>query len=103
VKNDPEKVDDHKVRAITTMFATLRRARIRYAVLGAIGCGMFGHSAQVAAQLYAQENEKSENINHFKVIALAIYAAPGVMQGATGDNFSPCTEIFEKEINSTQL
>lgn len=75
-------------RRIAAQLDTLRWYGIRYAILGASGCGAFGNPADQIARLYRKEIAK--RANDFSVLAFAIFAA-----GYGPDNFTPFYEEFQ--------
>ncbi len=75
-------------RRIAAQLDTLRRHQIRYAVLGAFGCGAFQNPADIVASIYKQEI--AARARDFSVIAFAIFHA-----GYGRDNFTPFLKAFK--------
>jgi hypothetical protein len=73
--------DDARGR-IAAQLDTLRDGHVRYAVLGAFGCGAFGNPSVEVARLYREEIEKRRG--DFGLIAFAIFSA-----GYGPDNYAP--------------
>jgi hypothetical protein len=67
---------------IAAQLDTLRESNVRYAVLGAFGCGAFENPATEVARLYSEEIDKRRG--DFALIAFAIFAA-----GYGPDNHTP--------------
>lgn len=67
---------------IAAQLDTLRDANVRYAVLGAFGCGAFQNPAIEIARLYREEIDKRRG--SFALIAFAIFSA-----GYGPDNYGP--------------
>ena len=79
--------DDNARNRIAAQLETLRRHRLRHAVLGAFGCGAFRNPATRVAQIYREEiNARKMD---FDVIAFAIFQA-----GYGPDNYAPFAEAF---------
>lgn len=70
---------------IAAQLDTLREAGVRYAVLGAFGCGAFQNPATEIARLYSEEIHKRRD--DFALVAFAIFAA-----GYGPDNYAPFAE-----------
>lgn len=78
--------DDARGR-IAAQLDTLRDAQVRYAVLGAFGCGAFRNPSAEVARLYREEIDKRRR--DFGLIGFAIFSA-----GYGPDNYGP----FLKEL-----
>ncbi len=74
-------------RRIAAQFDTLRQASVRYAVLGAFGCGAFCNPATEVARLYREQWELRRD--DFALVAFAIFDA-----GYGPDNFTPFAAAF---------
>ena len=74
-------------KRVAAQLDTLRGAGIRYAVLGAFGCGAFQNPAQQVARIYQEEILARQE--HFSVIAFAIFAA-----GYGPGNYAPFAEVL---------
>jgi hypothetical protein len=74
-------------KRIAAQLDTLRAHRLRYAVLGASGCGAFRNPAHRVAQMYKEA--LSARAHDFSVVAFAIFAS-----GYGPDNFTPFATIF---------
>ncbi len=69
-----EKFNANEARKrIVAQLDTLQANNIRYAVLGALGCGAFLNPSDKIAQIYKEEILK--RIEHFDLIAFAIFSA----------------------------
>lgn len=69
-------------KRIAAQLDTLRDAGVRYAVLGAFGCGAFWNPSAEVARLYREEIDKRRD--DFALIAFAIFSA-----GYGPDNLTP--------------
>lgn len=78
---------DDARRRIEAQLETLRRHRVRHAVLGAFGCGAFGNPAREVARIYREAI--GERTSSFDRIAFAIHHP-----GYGPDNFTPFQEVF---------
>jgi len=76
-------------KKIVAQLDTLRITGIRYAVLGAFGCGAFQNPPDVVAQIYKQEIDK--RIDDFDLIAFAIFSSGGT------DNYEPFKKVFGQD------
>ncbi len=76
-------------RRITAQLDTLSDASVRYAVLGAIGCGAFLNPPEVIARLYKEEILK--RIDDFDLIAFAVFSA-----GYGSDNYAIFSKVFDE-------
>lgn len=72
---------------IAAQLDTLRDAGVRYAVLGAFGCGAFRNPSAEVARLYREEIDKRRD--DFALIAFAIFSA-----GYGPDNLTPFAAEF---------
>jgi len=72
---------------ITAQLDTLRITGIRFAVLGAFGCGAFKNPPNEVAQIYKEEIDK--RIDDFDLIAFAIFSS-----GYGSDNYVPFMKVF---------
>lgn len=77
------------IRKITAQIETLKRQNVRHVVLSAFGCGAFENDANTIAQMYVEVI--SQNIEHFDVIAFAIYHA-----GYGPRNYEPFLNVFKQ-------
>lgn len=64
---------DEGRKRIAAQLDTLREGDVRYAVLGAFGCGAFENPSKEVARIYREEIEKRRG--DFALIAFAIFAA----------------------------
>lgn len=76
-------------RRIAAQLETLRAHGLRFAVLGAFGCGAFMNPADMVARIYKQEIAALDG--HFTKIAFAIFSA-----GYGPDNYSPFAAEFAR-------
>jgi hypothetical protein len=76
-------------RRIVAQLETLRTHGLRFAVLGAFGCGAFMNPADVIARIY--NNEIASRKEFFTKIAFAIFSA-----GYGPDNYSSFAAVFDK-------
>jgi len=76
-------------RRIAAQLDTLCARRVRYAVLGAFGCGAFRNPAAEVARIYREEI--SLRMQSFDLIAFAIFAP-----GYGPDNYTPFAKAFAK-------
>ena len=83
-------------RRICAQLETLRESKIRYAVLGAHGCGAFMNPNERVANLYAKVIQ--DYIDHFDLIAFAIFDA-----GYGPDNYTPFAHHLNGIGTSTSL
>ncbi len=74
-------------RRIAAQLDTLRDNSVRYAVLGAFGCGAFRNPSAEVARLYREEIDKRRD--DFSLIAFAIIAA-----GYGPDNYTPFAKVL---------
>jgi hypothetical protein len=74
-------------RRIAAQLDTLRRHRIRHAILGAFGCGAFRNPADRVARIYREE--LMARADDFSVVAFAIFAP-----GYGPDNYTPFARAF---------
>ena len=82
-----EKFDvDEARRRIVAQLDTLQANKVRYAVLGAFGCGAFLNPAETIAAIYKEEIEK--RIDDFSLIVFAILDASG------SGNYSVFKRVF---------
>ena len=72
---------------IAAQLDTLRRHRVRYAVLSAFGCGAFRNPANRVARIYREE--LTHRADDFSLVAFAIFAP-----GYGPDNFTPFAHEF---------
>jgi len=72
---------------IAAQLETLRITGIRYAVLGAFGCGAFKNPPEYVASIYKEEIDK--RADDFDLIAFAIFAS-----GYGHDNYIPFMKVF---------
>ena len=84
-----EKFDTNEARKrIAAQLDTLQTNNIRYAVLGAIGCGAFLNPPDKVAKIYKEEILK--RIEHFDLIVFAILA-----NGYKSENYVVFSKVFE--------
>lgn len=76
-------------RRIAAQLDTLRKRKVRHAVLGAHGCGAFNNPSREIAAIYRQEIEARRS--HFSVLVFAIYHA-----GYGPGNFAPFAQEFKR-------
>lgn len=76
-------------KRIAAQLETLRLTGIRYAVLGAFGCGAFQNPPDEVADIYKEEIDK--RTDDFSLIAFAIFS-PGYGR----DNYTPFKKAFEQ-------
>lgn len=74
---------------ITAQIETLKRKNVRHVVLSAFGCGAFFNDPTTIAQIYVEVI--SQNIEHFDVIAFAIYSSR-----PEEDNYTPFLNTFRE-------
>jgi hypothetical protein len=74
-------------RRIAAQLDTLRAHQLRYAVLGAFGCGAFRNPADQVAGIYREE--LAARAADFSVVAFAVFAA-----GYGPDNHTPFAKAF---------
>lgn len=79
--------DEDARRRIAAQLDTLLDHRVRFAVLGAFGCGAFRNPAERVARIYREEIEARRR--HFAVIAFAIFHA-----GYGPGNYTPFAEAM---------
>jgi hypothetical protein len=78
---------DEARRRIRAQLDTLLEAHVRYAVLGAFGCGAFHNPAGEVARLYRDELDGRRQ--HFDVLAFAIFHP-----GYGPDNYTPFANVL---------
>ncbi len=74
-------------KRIVSQLDTLKANKVRYAVLGAFGCGAFLNPAEIIATIYKEEIEK--RIDDFSLIVFAI------LDSSKSENYS----IFKRVLN----
>ena len=80
------------INRITAQIETLKRQNVRHVVLSAFGCGAFENDPTTIAEMYVEVI--SQNIEHFDVIAFAIYTPYG------SDNYTPFLNVFSQSVLS---
>ena len=78
-------------KRIAAQLDTLRLTGIRYAVLGAFGCGAFQNPPDEVARIYKEEIEKGAD--DFALIAFAIFSS-----GNRSENYRIFKRVFEKRL-----
>jgi hypothetical protein len=89
---------DEARRRIVAQLNTLQANKVRYAVLGAFGCGAFLNPAETIATIYKEEIEK--RIDDFSLIVFAILDSGGAYAEfyTVFDTYSPISQITSNSL-----